>query len=71
MLCGLGFVSAIIVSFLDRIGVKQLGMDSNMQQESKKLKFTDIKHFSSLYWLLALTIMFFYNGVFPFVADSR
>lgn len=32
---------------------------------------TDIKHFTMSYWLLALTIMFFYNGVFPFVADAR
>lgn len=34
-------------------------------------KVTDIKHFSLSYWLLAFTIMFFYNGVFPFVADAR
>lgn len=34
-------------------------------------KLTDIKHFSLSYWLLALAIMFFYNGVFPFVADAR
>ena len=33
-------------------------------------RLTDVKHFSMAYWLLALTIMFFYNGVFPFVADS-
>jgi len=31
----------------------------------------DIKHFNALFWLLALSIMFFYNGVFPFVADAR
>ncbi|XP_013401779.1 major facilitator superfamily domain-containing protein 1 [Lingula anatina] len=70
MLCGIGFVSAIIVSFLDKMGVKQLGADDNMKEESKKVKFTDIRHFSASYWLLALTIMFFYNGVFPFVADA-
>jgi len=34
-------------------------------------RVTDIRYFSMSYWLLALTIMFFYNGVFPFVADSR
>ena len=33
-------------------------------------RVTDVKYFSISYWLLALTIMFFYNGVFPFVADS-
>ena len=34
-------------------------------------KVGDIKRFSLQYWLLALTIMFFYNGIFPFVADAR
>ncbi|KAL4236248.1 hypothetical protein ACF0H5_004635 [Mactra antiquata] len=70
MLCGLGFISAIIVSFLDIYGVKQLGDADNLKTESKKLRVTDIRYFSLSYWLLALTIMFFYNGVFPFVADS-
>lgn len=70
MLCGLGFISAIIVSFLDIHGVKQLGDTDNLRIESKKVRVTDIRYFSLSYWLLALTIMFFYNGVFPFVADS-
>ncbi|KAL3867696.1 hypothetical protein ACJMK2_040566 [Sinanodonta woodiana] len=69
MLCGLGFISAIIVGILDVRGVKQLGDDANLKTESKK-RPSDIKHFSISFWLLVLTIMFFYNGVFPFVADS-
>jgi len=68
--CGLGFISAIIVSSLDIIGVKQLGDTENLRTESKKVRVTDVRYFSLSYWLLALTIMFFYNGVFPFVADS-
>ncbi|XP_064605345.1 LOW QUALITY PROTEIN: major facilitator superfamily domain-containing protein 1-like [Liolophura sinensis] len=70
MLCGLGFISAFVVSILDVVGVRQLGQAEDLKIESKKLKVTDIKHFSLSYWLLALTIMFFYNGVFPFVADA-
>ncbi|KAH3697780.1 hypothetical protein DPMN_085290, partial [Dreissena polymorpha] len=70
MLCGLGFLSALTVSFLDILGVKQLGDADNLRSESKKVRVTDIRYFSLSYWLLALTIMFFYNGVFPFVADS-
>lgn len=70
MLCGLGFLSAIVVSFLDVYGVRQLGDTENLKTESKKVRVTDVKYFSISYWLLALTIMFFYNGVFPFVADS-
>lgn len=70
MLCGLGFICAMVVSFLDKMGVRALGDEDNLKMQSKKLKLTDIKHFSLSYWLLALAIMFFYNGVFPFVADA-
>ena len=37
MLCGLGFLSAIVVSFLDIHGVKQLGDTENLKIESKKV----------------------------------
>jgi len=36
-LCAIGFISAIIVGLLDKYGVKQLGQDVSLQQESKKL----------------------------------
>ena len=42
ILCGLGFVSAIVVSTLDRIGVKQLGQDSSLEIESKKVVSTSL-----------------------------
>ncbi|XP_059159078.1 major facilitator superfamily domain-containing protein 1-like [Physella acuta] len=70
MLCALGFVSAIIVSILDRHGVKELGDEGKLKSESKKLKITDVRHLSLSFWLVVLSIMFFYNGVFPFVADA-
>ena len=34
-------------------------------------KVRDVGKFKLQFWLLALSIMFFYNGVFPFVADAR
>lgn len=34
-------------------------------------RIQDIQRLPLRYWLLVLTIMFFYNGVFPFVADAR
>lgn len=37
MLCGLGFISAMVVSFLDVYGVKQLGDADNLVSESKKV----------------------------------
>ncbi|XP_032896238.1 major facilitator superfamily domain-containing protein 1-like isoform X2 [Amblyraja radiata] len=70
LLCVLSFVSAIIVGILDGNGAKQLGLDGVLQQESKKVRLQDIRHLSLRYWLLVLTIMFFYNGIFPFIADA-
>jgi len=69
-LCGFGFVSAIIVIGLDKHGTKQLGTDGDIKTASKLVKPKDILNFNVSFWLLALTIMFFYNGVFPFVADA-
>ena len=37
MLCGLGFLSAIVVSFLDIHGVRQLGDTETLKTESKKV----------------------------------
>jgi len=37
LLCAIGFLSAIIVGLLDKFGVKQLGQDVSLQQDSKKL----------------------------------
>ncbi|CAJ0957567.1 unnamed protein product [Ranitomeya imitator] len=50
--------------------MKQLGLDGSIQEESKKVRVQDIRRLPLRYWLLVLTIMFFYNGVFPFVADA-
>ncbi|XP_022086177.1 major facilitator superfamily domain-containing protein 1-like [Acanthaster planci] len=69
-LCALGVASAIVTSILDIYGVRQLGQESNVKEISKKLSFSDIRNFNSSFWLVVMTIMFFYNGVFPFVADA-
>lgn len=69
-LCVLGFLSAITVSGLDKMGMKQLGLDGVIQEESRKVRVQDVKRLSLRYWLLVLTIMFFYNGIFPFIADA-
>jgi hypothetical protein len=44
MLCGLGFISAIIVSTLDRWGMKQLGQDDSIKVESKKMVRVEINN---------------------------
>ncbi|KAF8794976.1 Major facilitator superfamily like protein [Argiope bruennichi] len=65
-----GFISALIVGLLDVHGFKKLGMLDAINTQSKLVRISDVKHFSLSYWLLILSIMFFYNGVFPFVADA-
>lgn len=40
LLCVLGFMSAIVVSSLDKIGMKQLGLDGAIQEESRKVVLT-------------------------------
>lgn len=37
LLCVLGFISAIVVSALDKIGMTQLGLDGAIQEESRKV----------------------------------
>ncbi|PKK21871.1 major facilitator superfamily domain-containing protein 1-like [Columba livia] len=83
LLCVLGFVSALTVSVLDKVGMKQLGlcvkegmlwsqhMPNFLRGHILSLqRIQDIRRLPLRYWLLVLTIMFFYNGVFPFVADA-
>ncbi|CAN0383710.1 unnamed protein product [Lampetra planeri] len=70
LLCALGFVAAVVVSVLDRVGTRQLGLEGSVRQESKRVRFLDIRYLPLRYWLLVFTIMFFYNGIFPFVADA-
>ncbi|KAM9817405.1 lysosomal dipeptide transporter MFSD1 [Neosynchiropus ocellatus] len=70
ILCVMSFTSAIIVSTLDKVGMKQLGLDGAIQEGSRKVRIQDVKLLSMRYWLLVFTIMFFYNGIFPFIADA-
>ncbi|CAM5143996.1 unnamed protein product [Eretmochelys imbricata] len=37
LLCMMGFILAITVTMLDKVGMKQLGLDGVIQQESKKV----------------------------------
>lgn len=42
LLCVLGFSSAIIVSAMDKVGMKQLGLEGTMQEASRKVVWPDI-----------------------------
>uniref|UniRef100_A0A3Q3VM17 Lysosomal dipeptide transporter MFSD1 n=1 Tax=Mola mola TaxID=94237 RepID=A0A3Q3VM17_MOLML len=70
LLCVMGFIITIIVGCMDKTGMRRLGLDGAIQEESSKLKIQDLKQLSLRYWLLVLTTMFFYNVIFPFIADA-
>lgn len=73
MLCGTGAMSAIILFFLDKLGTARLVHEEEEmtgKKEKRKMRFGDIRHLSVQFWLLVITTMFFYNTVFPFVADA-
>eukprot|EP00795_Rhopilema_esculentum_P015295 gene15295-6509_t len=70
VLCAASFLAGLIVISLDRRGVKDLNQEEDIKRNSKKMRFSDIKYFRLQFWLLAFATMFFYNGVFPFVADA-
>ncbi|XP_064605894.1 major facilitator superfamily domain-containing protein 1-like [Liolophura sinensis] len=69
-LCGFGFLSAIILSALDRHGIRQLGQEEQIALQSKEVRVAHIRDFPGLFWLLVATITLFYSAVMPFVADS-
>ncbi|KAK2574540.1 Major facilitator superfamily domain-containing protein 1 [Acropora cervicornis] len=70
ILCGFGCVCAIITSILDAIGLQQMEEMTELKIDSKNMRLTDVKYFSSTFWLLASCLMFFYVGLFPFIADA-
>uniref|UniRef100_A0A8C5WLC3 Lysosomal dipeptide transporter MFSD1 n=1 Tax=Leptobrachium leishanense TaxID=445787 RepID=A0A8C5WLC3_9ANUR len=70
ILCVPSFMAAIVVSVLDIVGVKQLGLDGAIKEESKNVRVQDVRRLPLRYWLLVLTIMFFYTAIYCFVADA-
>ncbi|XP_075891690.1 lysosomal dipeptide transporter MFSD1-like [Nelusetta ayraudi] len=70
VLCVFGLIISIIVAILDHIGMKKLGLADVIQKESNNMRIQDVKLLPLKYWLVALTIMFFYNTICPFIADA-
>ena len=78
-LCGLGFLSAFVVGFLDIQGMKirhkrNFSISSEHVNESSTgggvVQLRDVKRLNRLYWFIVSSIVFFYCTLFPFVADS-
>ncbi|XP_013771585.1 major facilitator superfamily domain-containing protein 1-like [Pundamilia nyererei] len=59
-------VVVILAGFL----IDKLGNRFGVFLFSFLCRIQDVKLLSVTYWLLVLTIMFFYNGIFPFIADA-
>eukprot|EP00912_Choanoflagellata_sp_UC4_P002483 UC4_evm1s1573 len=70
-----GLLSALIVSHLDRSGRKKLGKTSydvnhDLKEEPKKMKVLDFLKWPPSFWFLTAALCFFYNGIFPFMAEA-
>ncbi|XP_068162257.1 lysosomal dipeptide transporter MFSD1-like [Antennarius striatus] len=70
LLCVLSFLAAIVVCKMDTLWLKRQRLVGSIQEESRKVRILDVKLLPLSYWLLVLTILFFYNGIFPFIADA-
>ncbi|XP_065649290.1 major facilitator superfamily domain-containing protein 1 isoform X2 [Hydra vulgaris] len=69
-LCVFGWFSAIIIFILDRNGQRQLIQERPTKVTARKMRLGDIRNLNIQFWFLAVTTMFFYNTVFPFIADA-
>ncbi|XP_065649291.1 major facilitator superfamily domain-containing protein 1 isoform X4 [Hydra vulgaris] len=69
-LCVIGWFSAIIIFILDRSGQRQLNREQTMKVATRKMQLGDIRNLNIQFWLLAVTTMFFYNTLFPFIANA-
>ncbi|XP_075891629.1 lysosomal dipeptide transporter MFSD1-like [Nelusetta ayraudi] len=70
LLCVIGLFVAMIVSTLDKIGMRQQGRECLIREESRKMSIQDLKLFPLRFWLLTLSTVFFYNIILPFLANA-
>lgn len=69
-LTGIGLVSAIIVSWLDKTGSKILAKNAGLVETPRKFKMSDVLNYPKAFWALTAALCFFYNGIFPFMAEA-
>jgi MFS family permease len=78
--CGLtliGFVSALTVSWLDKSGAEQIAAghklkdtEAGIVEDRTPMKISDIFKYPATFWFLLFSLCFFYNGIFPFMAEA-
>lgn len=70
MLCGIGLLGAVVSGYVHTIGLRRAGKDPNDENGTDPFRIGMIKEFGGCFWVLALFLVFFYAGVFPFVAEA-
>lgn len=63
-------MAGLVVISLDRKGVIELNKEEDLKRSAKRMRISGIRYLRLQFWLLVFATMFFYNGVFPFVADA-
>ena len=69
-LTGIGLISAVTVSWLDSAGTKILAKNAGLVEAPRKMKVSDVLKYPKAFWALTAALCFFYNGIFPFMAEA-
>lgn len=67
--CVGSLLCSIILMFMDKHAEKVLRRGHG--EEKKVMKFTDIKHFESVFWMTAGICVAYYIAIFPFIALGK
>ena len=65
-LCLFSVLCNLVFNLMDRHGEKELALSK--PEAGDKIVFSDVKKFSSSYWLVVLLCVTFYSAIFPFTA---
>ena len=73
-LTGIGLVAAVTVSMMDSSGQKRLAMQAAAKaippEKPTPFSVKDVFKYPASFWALTAALCFFYNGIFPFMAEA-
>ncbi|XP_055350422.1 major facilitator superfamily domain-containing protein 1-like [Paramacrobiotus metropolitanus] len=69
-LCAIGLGGAVAAGHVHTRGLKKMNRNPDAENGDEPFKFKVIKEFQWSFWILALLLIFFYAGVFPFIAEA-
>ena len=70
ILCGIGFVAALIVAYMDAYGVRKQGQSDVIKEQNKKRSWRDVTTLRVEFWFILLALSTFYGSLMPFAQNS-